>query len=57
MTTAVPAPAAVAVEGIAKKFSEFVALREISLSIGASLGAPFYRTFCRVTVPIAWPSV
>jgi iron(III) transport system ATP-binding protein len=35
MSTAVEAPAAVALEGIAKKFSEFVALHGISLSIGA----------------------
>ena len=35
MSTSVGAPAAVALEGISKKFSEFVALRDISLTIGA----------------------
>jgi iron(III) transport system ATP-binding protein len=35
MSTGGEAPAAVALEGIAKKFSEFVALQGISLSIGA----------------------
>ena len=35
MSASPEAPAAVVLEGIAKKFSEFVALREISLSIAA----------------------
>ena len=35
MSASPEAPGAVVLEGIAKKFSEFVALREISLSIGA----------------------
>jgi hypothetical protein len=38
MNAGTEAPAAVALEGIAKKFSEFVALHGISLSIGAGEG-------------------